>query len=313
MSICRKICCCFDFILNKQNKIKNKKEILLEELYDFDEDSSFDTDNIQNKKTHYSSSSTSENNEINENNEHSTEIENFSLNPKNLFEEKFIRLDEKNIIFSKEKIIEISNTYINNQADYKIIYNKNSLIFSVNEKGSYVSNSFPIVKMHFAIPKNLYNKKNINKEDFIKAIRIPEKRKTWDTSIKEYKIIEQKNDFNIIHTILKSPGFFISERDTIEKKIEFTYTNNDNIEEYICFSSSIDDEHFPAIEKIQRIENLFSIYRITEDTENIFIDSLDQIDYKMMVPTSLMCLTLPTVVNKWYTNMRNYINNENLD
>ena len=313
MSIYGKICCCFDFILNKKNKIKNKKEILLEELYDFDEDSSFDNDNIQTKKTHYSSSSTSENNEINENNEHSTEIENFSLNSKNIFEEKFIREDEKNIIFSKEKINEIVNTYINNQEDFKIIYNKDSLIFSVNEKGSYVSNSFPIVKMHFAIPKNLYNKKNINKQDFIKAIRIPEKRKTWDTSIKEYKIIEQKNDFNIIHTILKSPGFFISERDTIEKKIEFTHTNNDNIEEYICFSSSIDDKHFPAIEKIQRIENLFSIYRITEDSENIIIDSLDQMDYKMMVPTSLMCLTLPTVVNKWYKNMRNYINNENLN
>ena len=111
MSIFRKICCCFDYLLNKQNKIKNKKEILLDELYDFDEDSSFDNDNIQNKKTHYSSSSNSELNEINEVN---TEIEHFSLNQKNIFEEKFIRLDEKNIIFSKEKIIEISNLYINN-------------------------------------------------------------------------------------------------------------------------------------------------------------------------------------------------------
>ena len=133
------------------------------------------------------------------------------------------------------------------------------------------------------------------------------------SSIKDYKIIEQKNNFNIIHTILKSPGFFISERDTIEKKIEFTYTNNNNVEEYICFSSSIDDELFPAIEKIQRIENLFSIYRITEDSENIIIDSLDQMDYKMNVPSTLMCLTLPTVINKWYTNMRNYINNKSFE
>ena len=310
MSIFRKICCCFDYLLNKQNKIKNKKEILLDELYDFDEDSSFDNDNIHNKKTHYSSSSNSELNEINEVN---TEIEHFSLNQKNIFEEKFIRLDEKNIIFSKEKIIEISNLYINNQTDFKIIYNKDSLTLSVNDKGSYVSTSFPIVKMHFKIPKNLYTKKNINKEDFIKAIRIPEERIKWDSSIKDYIIIEQKNNFNIIHTILKSPGFFISERDTIEKKIEFTYTNNDNIEEYICFSSSIDDEHFPAIEKIQRIENLFSIYRITEDSENIIIDSLDQMDYKMMVPSSLMCLTLPTVINNWYKNMRNYINNKSFE
>ena len=109
MSIFRKICCCFDYLLNKQNKIKNKKEILLDELYDFDEDSSFDNDNIQNKKTHYSSSSNSELNEINEVN---TEIEHFSLNQKNKFEEKFIRLDEKNIIFSVYQLNHIISFHI---------------------------------------------------------------------------------------------------------------------------------------------------------------------------------------------------------
>ena len=314
MSFCGKFCCCFDFLLNKKNSIKNKKELMLEELYDFDEEFSFDSsDNIQHKKTHYSSSSTSENNEINESNENSNEIDNFSLAPKNIFETKYLREDEKNIIFSKEKIIEISNLNINDETDYKIIYNKDSLVFSINEKGSYVSNSFPIIKMHFTIPKNLYKKTNINKQDFISAIRTPKIRKIWDQSIREYNIIEQKNDFNIIHTILKSPGFFISERDTIEKKIEFTYTNSNNIEEYICFSSSIDNKYFPIIDKVQRIENLFSIYRITEDSTNIYIDSLDQMDYKMKIPVSLMCLSLPSVVNNWYKNMRNYINDENMN
>ena len=41
----------FWFYLNKQNNIKNNKEILFEELYDFDEDSSFDNYKIKKKKT----------------------------------------------------------------------------------------------------------------------------------------------------------------------------------------------------------------------------------------------------------------------
>jgi len=67
-------------------------------------------------------------------------------------------------------------------------------------------------------------------------IYVPELRISWDDSYKEYKKLDGDSEVYAIRSWLKSPMFFISERDIIEKRIEFfkepTYYN---------FASSLDD------------------------------------------------------------------------
>lgn len=57
----------------------------------------------------------------------------------------------------------------------------------------------------------------------------PELRMSWDDGYKEFKKIEGNSEVYVIRSWLKSPMFIISERDVIDKRIEFfkgrTYYN----------------------------------------------------------------------------------------
>jgi hypothetical protein len=64
----------------------------------------------------------------------------------------------------------------------------------------------------------------------------PDKRKKWDDCYKDLKKLEGNDDVYVIKSVLKSPIFIVSERDVIEKRIEFI---DENI--YYCFSSSLED------------------------------------------------------------------------
>ena len=105
---------------------------------------------------------------------------------------------------------------------------------------------------------------------------------------------------------MNKPIIIISERDYVEKKYEFYYNNN-----YYSYSSSIDDysdEKYKEIENVVRIINYLSLYNIMEDKNNFIFRSLNQVDYKMPTPTSLMSLTLSNNLIKWYKNLRWMIN-----
>jgi hypothetical protein len=47
----------------------------------------------------------------------------------------------------------------------------------------------------------------------------PEQRITWDKSIKNCRKIEENEDSYVIYNHMHSPIFFISERDTVEKRV----------------------------------------------------------------------------------------------
>ena len=74
-----------------------------------------------------------------------------------------------------------------------------------------------------------------------------------------------------------SPIFFISERDIVDKRVEFTYNNI-----YYNLSTSIDNESQPVKENIIRCTNYLNIYIITEDDEYFYFRGFNQIDTKVL-------------------------------
>ena len=272
--LCKLLCCC---LYSKKNK---KKEKLLEgeEL----SDAEFSDD--------LSESSTS-----------SGEI----LNTAMVFPSKVYRKDEKEISLnlSKEKIVEITNKEFLICNNYKIFYKKDGLILSSKES-SLLTNKFPLIKMEYKISKSEF-KKNINKEDIINTLKDIKNRKKWDENIKEIKIIEEYDNSYLIHTSYNKPIFFISERDILEKKVEFYFNNN-----YYSYCSSVShelNEKYKENKNVVRIFNYISIYKIEEDENYFYFKSLNQIDYKMNVPNNLMNITLPIKIINWYKKLESVV------
>ena len=272
--LCKLLCCC---LYSKKNK---KKEKLLEgeEL----SDAEFSDD--------LSESSTS-----------SGEI----LNTAMVFPSKVYRKDEKEISLnlSKEKIVEITNKEFLICNDYKIFYKKDGLILSSKES-SLLTNKFPLIKMEYKISKSEF-KKNINKEDIINTLKDIKNRKKWDENIKEIKIIEEYDNSYLIHTSYNKPIFFISERDILEKKVEFYFNNN-----YYSYCSSVShelNEKYKENKNVVRIFNYISVYKIEEDENYFYFKSLNQIDYKMNVPNNLMNITLPIKIINWYKKLESVV------
>ena len=137
---------------------------------------------------------------------------------------------------------------------------------------------------------------------------MPDKRLSWDSSIKEYKIIEKdknKEELYLLYSIYKSPIIFVSERDVIEKRFDF-YEN----EIYYEFSSSVKEDYLPVKENIVRIDNHCSLYKMYEEGEYIHIVSITQVDTKYNMPKAMMSFQLPLNYKKWYDSLINAINDE---
>ena len=104
---------------------------------------------------------------------------------------------------------------------------------------------------------------------------------------------------------MNKPVFFISERDLIEKKFDFESSGSS-----YTFSSSIKDELYKKIDNVERITNFFSSMKISEDKDKFYFRTLNQIDYKMKTPMSLLGVTLPMKLKEWYKNLTNIINED---
>jgi hypothetical protein len=67
-------------------------------------------------------------------------------------------------------------------------------------------------------------------------MRDPETRMKWDKKFKEFYTMENGQICKIVYSRMNRPIFFISERDTIEKRYEFYINGN-----YYSYTSSVDD------------------------------------------------------------------------
>jgi len=77
----------------------------------------------------------------------------------------------------------------------------------------------------------------ITKEFLFELMYSPESRKSYDLSMKDFHIFEGNKECYAFHITYFSPIFFISERNTTDKRITFIHG-----ETYHCFSSSLNEK-----------------------------------------------------------------------
>ena len=210
--------------------------------------------------------------------------------------------------FTKKNIINFIETEINDKTEFKPLVNKDGFDIYIKESGSIFSSEFPMIKTFYKIPKTKFRKNEINIKLLEQFMNMPDKRLSWDSSIKEYKIIEKdknKEELYLLYSIYKSPIIFVSERDVIEKRFDF-YEN----EIYYEFSSSVKEDYLPLKENIVRIDNHCSLYKMYEEGEYIHIASITQVDTKYNMPKAMMSFQLPLNYKKWYDSLINAINDE---
>ena len=222
-----------------------------------------------------------------------------------IFPSNTYRKDENDVALNltKDKIIDIINYEFLESEDYKIFYNKEHLILS-SKDSSFLTKNFPLIKMEYKIPKKEFDK-DIGIEDIVNTLKDFKNRILWDENIKEMEIMEEFDNSFIIHTSYNKPIFFISERDIIEKKVDFYFNNK-----YYSYSSSVSDElneKYKENEDVMRILNYISVYIIEEDEENFYFKSLNQLDYKMNIPNTLMNITLPMKIINWYKKLEKVV------
>ena len=76
----------------------------------------------------------------------------------------------------------------------------------------------------------------------------PEIRMKYDLSLKEFKIYEKGENYNIFRVWMHSPIFFISERDVVDKRIEFI---KDDV--YYNLATSVNDDYDPPNKDVHQL------------------------------------------------------------
>ena len=228
-----------------------------------------------------------------------------------LFPRSLYRDDELNVItYSKKRIIQFIESEFDMEATketYKEFSNRDGMIFASKEVGSIITSKFPLIRFTYSISKaDLPN--GFTLKQLANYITGNTKRGEWDQSFKEYKVIEEKDGYCVLHTWNKSPIMLISERDTVDKKADFYHEG-----EFYSFSSSVNDNYIPQIQDVVRITDYLFIYNIKEDQNGFHIKSLSQMDVKMNIPPTLLKGTVPTKMSEWFKKLKATIKQDEQD
>ena len=128
-------------------------------------------------------------------------------------------------------------------------------------------------------------------------------RMLWDDALKLYERYEGNDKAFIICTWAKSPVFFVSERETIEKRFRFTKDNAVYI-----MSTSIPLDIYEPKENVVRFIDFLNLFKVSDEGDYIFFTSLNQVDFKMPIPQILINMTLPSTSKSWYGNIKKFTN-----
>ena len=106
----------------------------------------------------------------------------------------------------------------------------------------------------------------------------PLERIKYDPNIKEFYVFEEsrREHSYVFRIAMKSPVFFISERDAVNKKINFMH--NDGM---FYYSSSVGNDFYPPQEGYVRVNNIINYFHITEDEHSFKFNGFGQIDPKV--------------------------------
>jgi hypothetical protein len=94
-------------------------------------------------------------------------------------------------------------------------------------------------------------------------------------NIKEYKIYESGENYAIFKFWMHSPIFFISEREVIDKRILFSQNG-------ISYNLSTSvDNYVETNPEVVRCQTFINSMIISEDENNFYLNSLNQLDPKV--------------------------------
>ena len=300
---------------NNENKTKEKNE---------DKSTEIDNNNIEIKKDILITEEheTEKNKEIKDSliTEDSDKISNnniiysklgLNLNPEIGFDEPLLKEDspllynfekELHFKFTRKNLIETFNKFWSLDK-YKKVWEKDNLIIEIRDEGSDFNNEFNLIKISYRQLKTEFNMSTDIKM-IVDFFYEPSLRILWDNVLKNLEILEGDKKSNyIISTWAKSPVFFMSERESLEKR--FLYKSPEENAYYIM-SSSIPDELFPLKKDVIRITNYCNYYKIVDENEYIGLYSLNQTDFKMVIPQFLINVTLPTTTKNWMNDMEKF-------
>lgn len=216
----------------------------------------------------------------------------------NVFPDNWYRDDEKSkIIYSKRSIVAmLDQAFAKDNTEYKEIYNKFPFVLNIKSEGSFINDNFQVVKSVYTAPKNTLPPK-VNIQTLAYYLIFIDKRKQWDSQLKEYKCIEGIETNGIMYNRIKAPIILVSERDIAEKRVDFMYNGS-----YYLFESSVNDEIFPVEDGVVRLVDIIFFTQIYEDEENFYIRSLSQMDAKVSIPQMIVNVSLPNTLQNYYIN-----------
>ena len=214
---------------------------------------------------------------------------------------------EKGVItFTHNGFIKLYNS-LWNLDNYKSIYDKNNLSILVRYEGTPMNSKFYLIKEIYKIKKTelKYNKDVQSILDYCYDVKF---RMLWDEAIKAYDKYEGNDNAFIICTWGKSPVFFVSERETIEKRFRFAKDNSVYI-----MSTSIPLDIYEKKENVVRFIDFLNLFKVSDEGEYIYFTSLNQVDFKMPIPQMLINLTLPSTSKSWFNNIIKFTNSIKYD
>ena len=214
---------------------------------------------------------------------------------------------EKGVItFTHNGFIKLYNS-LWNLDNYKSIYDKNNLSILVRYEGTPMNSKFYLIKEIYRIKKTdlKYNKDVQSILDYCYDVKF---RMLWDEAIKAYDKYEGNDNAFIICTWGKSPVFFVSERETIEKRFRFAKDNSVYI-----MSTSIPLDIYEKKENVVRFIDFLNLFKVSDEGDYIYFTSLNQVDFKMPIPQMLINLTLPSTSKSWFNNIIKFTNSIKYD
>lgn len=309
---------------------KNKKEVSLTEP--LNTNNNITKESITSNEDISISVSDNNSNKINENNKDNININNSSNNEneqkekyddsntnysekglnlnENIGDDEPLLLPDSPLICEHEKgsITFTKNGFIKLFEDlwsldnFKQTYEKDNLLIEIRYEGTPMNSQFYLIRMKYILPKSdlKYNKDKDSIMDYIYDINL---RLLWDDAIKLYERYEGTDTAFIICTWGKSPIFFVSERETIEKRFRFVRENST-----YTMSTSIPLDLYEPKEGVVRFIDYLNLFKVTDEGENIVFTSLNQVDFKMAIPQMLINMTLPSTSKSWYANIKKFAN-----
>ena len=141
-----------------------------------------------------------------------------------------------------------------------------------------------------------------NKDIVFEAIANLDIRKKWDAVFSELRVVnyEGENGAEILYMIIKSPVFFVTDRDFVQQRKMWKNfpTNKSHILHFISF----DTPSCPLNKKYVRAETIISGYYMQDDPDNpqnTILGVLSQTDIKGNIPHFLVNKFAPKSSKKW--------------